>query len=132
MYARLCFETPRTGGRLLETGTGEFLKLRHEGKLGNSTLISSYLTCGPTYPLFKVPVIVVFTKYDWLIDQVDYELGPSGNGLSDDAIKELVRERAETKLQEVCIKPLEKFAGSDIPHAAISSGYRYFDCLVCA
>jgi hypothetical protein len=80
----------------------------------------------------KVPVIVVFTKYDRLIDQVDFELGPSGNGLSDDAIKELVRERAETKLQEVCIKPLEEFAGSDIPHAAISSEYRCSGRLVCA
>jgi hypothetical protein len=80
----------------------------------------------------KVPVIVVFTKYDWLIDQVDYELGPSGDGLSDDAIKELIKERAETTLQEALIKPLEEFAGSDVPHAAISSGYRCSDCLVCA
>jgi hypothetical protein len=88
--------------------------------------------CRPTYPLVKVPVIVVFTKYDRLIDQVDYELGPSGDGLSDDAIKEVVKGRAETKLREVCIKPLEEFAGSDIPHAAISSGYRCSDRLVCA
>jgi hypothetical protein len=79
----------------------------------------------------KVPVIVVFTQYDKLVDQVDYELGPSLNGLSDDAIKELIRERADTKLQEICNRLLERFAGSDIPHAAVSSGCRCFDRLVC-
>jgi len=35
----LCFEIPRTGGRLLETGTEEFLKLKREGALGKSALI---------------------------------------------------------------------------------------------
>jgi hypothetical protein len=80
----------------------------------------------------KVPIIAVFTKYDGLIDRVDYELEPSVYELSDDAIKELVNKRAETKLREICIEPLEEFAGSDIPHVAVSSGYRCFDHLVCA
>ncbi|KAJ8593183.1 hypothetical protein M405DRAFT_811438, partial [Rhizopogon salebrosus TDB-379] len=102
-YARLCFETPRASGRLLETGTEDFLKLRHDGKLGN------------------IPIIAVFTKYDGLIDRVDYELEPSVYELSDDAIKELVNKRAQTKLQEICIGPLKEFAGSDTPHVAVSN-----------
>ncbi|KAJ8587345.1 hypothetical protein M405DRAFT_821767 [Rhizopogon salebrosus TDB-379] len=104
----LCFETPRTGGSLEKTGMNDFLKLRHAGKLGH------------------VPIIVVFTKYDMLVDQVDYELGPSLDELSDDAITELVKERAETKLQEICIRPLGQLAGSDILHVTVSikDGYK--------
>jgi hypothetical protein len=119
MYTRLCFETPRTGGRLLETGTERFLKLRGDGGLGTSTLTSSSLAVRvAAYPLVKVPVIVVFTKYDELINQMDYELGQSE--LSDDEIKELVSKKAETKLQEFCIGPIERFA---VPHARVSSRY---------
>jgi hypothetical protein len=70
------------------------------------------------YPLAKVPVIVVFTKYDELINQMDYELGESE--LSDDKIEELVSEKAEANLQKFCIGPIERFA---IPHARVSSGY---------
>jgi hypothetical protein len=77
----------------------------------------------------KVPIIVVFTKYDGLINQVDFELGPSGDGLSDDAINKLIKERAAKRLHEFCIGPLERFVKSDIPHAAVSSGYRYSESL---
>ncbi|KAG2110090.1 hypothetical protein DEU56DRAFT_844428 [Suillus clintonianus] len=31
----LCFEIPRAGGRLLETGTEDFLTLKRKGELGN-------------------------------------------------------------------------------------------------
>jgi hypothetical protein len=132
MYARLCFEIPRTGGRLLETGTKDFLKLRSDGQLGKGTLISSYLAGQVViYPSVKVPFIVVFTKYDGLIDQMDHDLGPClEEGLSDDAINELVKERADTKLRETCIEPLKALPGPDIPHAAVSSGYRHSDRLV--
>ncbi|KAJ8585270.1 hypothetical protein M405DRAFT_419505 [Rhizopogon salebrosus TDB-379] len=108
----LCLDIPRTGGRLLETGTEDFLKLRHDEKLGS------------------VPIIIVVTKYDELIDEVEYELGPSVNELSDDAIKELIKERGETKLQEICIGPLERLAGSDIPHAAVSIKDGYKESLI--
>ncbi|KAG1854484.1 hypothetical protein DFJ58DRAFT_660371, partial [Suillus subalutaceus] len=38
----LCFEIPRAGGRLLETGMEQFLTSKHEGELGNSTLMNCY------------------------------------------------------------------------------------------
>jgi hypothetical protein len=41
MYARLCFETPRTSGSLEKTGMDDFLKLRHAGKLGHGMISSS-------------------------------------------------------------------------------------------
>ncbi|KAJ8591658.1 hypothetical protein M405DRAFT_788563 [Rhizopogon salebrosus TDB-379] len=103
----LCFETPRTGGRLLETGTERFLKLRDDRGLGT------------------IPVIVVFTKYDELINQMDYELGESE--LSDDKIEELVSEKAEANLQKFCIEPIERFA---IPHAKVSIKDDHKDLLV--
>ncbi|KAJ8581722.1 hypothetical protein M405DRAFT_831972 [Rhizopogon salebrosus TDB-379] len=111
----LCIQIPSTGGRVLETGTEDFLKLKCSGRLGN------------------VPVIVVFTQYDKLINQVDFELGSSGNGLNHDAIKELIKDRAEAKLRESCIGPLERFVasiGSDIPHATVSTSDNYKESFV--
>ncbi|KAG2348295.1 hypothetical protein BDR05DRAFT_995709 [Suillus weaverae] len=101
----LCFEIPRAGGRLLETGTEEFLTLKSSGTLGN------------------IPVVVVFTKYDMLIDRVERTLDETSlNGLSNEAIKELAKKKADAELQDICIGPLEKFAGPDIPHVKISTG----------
>jgi hypothetical protein len=94
-------------------------------------LISNYIAVQVNLPLVKVPVIVVFTQYDKLINQVDYELGLSGDVLNND-IKGLIKSRAETKLQEICIGPLDRFVaskGSVIPHATVSSRYRYSGCL---
>jgi hypothetical protein len=131
MCERLCFEIPRTGGRLLETGTKNFLKLRRDGHLGKGTLISSYLAVQvATYPSVKVPFIIVLTKYDEIVNQVDYDLGPSLDGLSDDNIEELIKKGADDELRKTCIEPLKAFAGPDIPYAAVSSGYRHSDRLV--
>ncbi|KAJ8587350.1 hypothetical protein M405DRAFT_934775 [Rhizopogon salebrosus TDB-379] len=129
----LCIQIPSTGGRVLETGTEDFLKLKCSGQLGNGVLISNYLAVQVNLPLVKVPVIVVFTQYDKLINQVDFELGSSGDGLSNDTIKELIMNRAEAKLRESCIGPLERFVasiGSDIPHATVSTSDNHKESLV--
>lgn len=100
----LCFEIPRAGGRLLETGVEQFLTSKHEGKLGN------------------IPIVAVFTKYDTLLDRVERTLDRSSlKGMSKADIQELTKKNAKDKLQEVCVAPLEKFAGSDIPHVAVST-----------
>jgi len=70
------------------------------------------------------------TKYDTLINQVDFDLGPSLDGLSDDAIKKRVKEGAKAKVQEICIEPLKQLGGLDIPHAIVSGGHRHFEYLV--
>jgi hypothetical protein len=76
----------------------------------------------------KVPVIVVLTKYDMLIDRIERNLDEASlNGLSDEAVKALAKNKAEAELQDICIGPLKKFAGLDIPHAEISSTYQYSD-----
>ncbi|KAG2114623.1 uncharacterized protein F5147DRAFT_758763 [Suillus discolor] len=63
----------------------------------------------------------------WLVNQIQQTLDKTSlKGLSNEAIKELAKKNAEAELQDICIRPLEKFAGSKIPHAAISSVYQYF------
>jgi len=100
----LCFEIPRANARLLETGVEQFLTAKREGELGN------------------IPIVVVFTKYDTLLDRVERTMNKSSlKGLSKEAVKELIKKSAEDKIQEVCIAPLEKFAGSDIPHVTVST-----------
>ncbi|OJA15815.1 hypothetical protein AZE42_09163 [Rhizopogon vesiculosus] len=100
----LCIEIPRAGGRVLEVGTEDFLQLKRDGALGN------------------IPVVVVLTKYDNYIDHVDRTLKDIDvDGLSDDAVKDLVKQRADAELHATCAQPLMTFAGSDIPHAMVST-----------
>ncbi|KAG1812277.1 hypothetical protein EV424DRAFT_1646164 [Suillus variegatus] len=101
----LCLEIPR-GGRLLEMGTEKFLRWK---TLGN------------------VPVVVVLTKYDMLIERIERTLG--GSSLSYDDHKELAKKNAEDELQDTCIGPLKQFAGPDIPHATISTKEDYEETL---
>jgi hypothetical protein len=130
MRARLCFEIPRAGGRLLETGTEDFLRLKRDGELGNSAfIVFSFVqmveNLTTPYPCEKtVPVVVVLTKYDKFIDHVDRTFDDSAlGGLSDDAVKELIKQKADAELREMCTLPLQRFAGEDIPSATVSSVY---------
>lgn len=108
----LCFEIPRAGGRLLETGTEDFLTLKRGGKLGN------------------IPVVVVFTKYDRFINRINRTLDePSLVGLNTNAVKELIKTKADAELKEICIRPLEKFAGSDVPHVTVSTKEEHAEML---
>jgi hypothetical protein len=69
-------------------------------------------------------VVVVLTKYDKFIDHVDRTFDDSAlEGLSDDAVKELIKKTANTELREICTLPLERFAGEDIPSVTVSSVY---------
>ncbi|KAG2052520.1 hypothetical protein BDR06DRAFT_957503 [Suillus hirtellus] len=108
----LCFQIPHAGGRLLETGTEDFLKSKRDGTLGD------------------VPVIIVLTKYDKLIEHVERTLDEASlDELSDKAFDELVKRKAEAEVQDTCIGPLEEFSGSDIPHATISTEKGYEETL---
>ncbi|KAG1722125.1 hypothetical protein EDB19DRAFT_469910 [Suillus lakei] len=108
----LCFEIPRAGGRLLETGTEAFLTSKRNGKLGN------------------IPIVAVFTKYDTLLDRVERTLDKSSlKGLRKDVIKERTKKSAQDKLQDICVAPLEKFAGSDIPHVMVSTNGNHEETL---
>ncbi|KAG2343624.1 hypothetical protein BDR05DRAFT_999898 [Suillus weaverae] len=102
----------RLSGRLLETGVEQFLTSKREGELGN------------------IPIVVVFTKYDTLLDRVERTLDKSSiKFLSKAAIQELTKNSAKDKLHEVCIAPLEKFAGSGIPHVTVSTNGNHEETL---
>jgi hypothetical protein len=108
----LCFEIPCTGGRLLETGVEQFLTSKREGELGD------------------IPIVVVFTKYDKLLVQVERTMNKSSfKGLSEAAIQDLVKKGAEDKLQEVCVAPLETFTEFSIPHVTVSTNKNHKETL---
>ncbi|KAG2063664.1 hypothetical protein BDR04DRAFT_1163437 [Suillus decipiens] len=108
----LCIEIPCTGGRLLETGVEQLLTSKREGELGN------------------IPIVAVFTKYDCLLDHEEralIETFPKDSNKAD--IPERAKERAKVTLQQICITPLQKFAGSDIPHVTVSTNENHEETL---
>ncbi|KAG0701052.1 hypothetical protein DFH29DRAFT_831860 [Suillus ampliporus] len=94
----LCLSIPYAGGRLLENGVQEFLQLKKE-------------------ILGDIPIIVVFTMYDLLINTL--ELEPEG---CDEAAFEKLK---EDTLNNLCVRPLEDVAGRDVLHATVSTKCGY-------
>lgn len=75
-----------------------------------------------TNDLFAVPVIAVFTKYDNLINHVEYGMDRSRIiGLSEENIYSLVKNDAETALRAICTGPLEERVGNKVPYITVSS-----------
>ncbi|KZP08876.1 hypothetical protein FIBSPDRAFT_964416 [Athelia psychrophila] len=87
----LCLPIPISGGRILETGVEEFLKLKTDGKFG------------------KMPLIAVFTKYDLLLEIADYRGGNDPG------------KYAEKMLRDSCITPFEKYETQGIPYMIVSN-----------
>ncbi|KAG6807861.1 hypothetical protein H0H92_006177 [Tricholoma furcatifolium] len=104
----LCLDIPTAGGRLLETGIEEFLKVKIERKLGN------------------VPVIAVFTKFDLLVLRENRLLKTiDREGKTPEEISQLIQKNARDKLQEICIEPFEKFVEWKVPHVTVSTEEGY-------
>jgi hypothetical protein len=101
--SRLCLLIPRTRGRLIESGDEEFLKL----KFGDSMFCAS--VCVITLTLFLVPVVIVFTQYDQLCDQIDYDLTRTKKlkGMNPEQQKRRIKEEADRYFQENCVKQLK-------------------------
>ncbi|KIK33725.1 hypothetical protein CY34DRAFT_99116, partial [Suillus luteus UH-Slu-Lm8-n1] len=97
----LCLSIPLGGGSLLERGVEELLKSRKE-------------------ILGDIPIIVVFTKLDELVDKLEYNAKKSGQ--YDEAALEV---KKGNTLNELCIQPLNKVAGTDILHTAVSKEEGY-------
>jgi hypothetical protein len=63
-----------------------------------------------------VPLIVVFTKYDTLVDREDMDFDESQREeLGEGAVSGLIRRQANVAFMEECIEPLKKRLGSQIP-----------------
>lgn len=116
---RLCLPIPIAGGRILETGIEDILKLKMSGKLGKRTIV--FLNICAIADYFVVPVIAIFTKFDDLVARVRQRMGPSARAnLSPDQIKERVRSNADASLQQY-ILPFLEYTENKIPHIAVSS-----------
>jgi hypothetical protein len=50
-------------------------------------------------------------------------------GLSSSAVKEFIKNKADVELKEICIGPLEKFAGLDVPYATVSTKEEHAETL---
>ena len=72
-----------------------------------------------------VPVITVFTKFDKLVDQIEFgnnlEFHKRNKDLDAETRNARLAEETRRKFQELCIGPFEKFVGKDIPHITVSS-----------
>ncbi|KAG2053118.1 hypothetical protein BDR06DRAFT_1009001 [Suillus hirtellus] len=97
----LCIPIPLANAALFEDGIEEFINLRKE-------------------ILGDIPIIVVFTKYDILVNDLELEARMSGE--HDETALEA---RKVDKLDELCIQPLKEVAGSDILHTTVSTEEEY-------
>ena len=81
---RLCIETPRTGSRLLQDGDEKVLDLADY-----CTIIPNFvfLSLELTVIEVKIPIIVVLTKYDLLVNQ--YHIRQKGPGRGQQRIGKL-------------------------------------------
>jgi hypothetical protein len=76
-------------------------------------------------PLCRVPLITVFTKYDMLVEQVQFgnnlEFHKRNKHLDPETRNARLAEETTAKFQELCVRPFKEVVGSDIPHIAVSS-----------
>ncbi|KAJ6533507.1 hypothetical protein B0H19DRAFT_1186083 [Mycena capillaripes] len=100
----LCIQVPYAGGRVFEKGDEEFLELASA---------------------IKVPVVVVFTQFDMLVDSMFQDLDLPDDA-PEDTIEKLCVEKAEEKFQELCVKPLQKI-NPELRYAT-SSGVMVYPC----
>ena len=72
-----------------------------------------------------VPVITVFTKYDKLVEQIEFgnnlEFHKRNKHLDPETRNAGLAEETRAKFQELCVGPFEQVVGKDIPHIAVSS-----------
>jgi len=97
----LCIQIPFAGGPVFEVGDEEFLKLG-----------------------LKVPIIVVFTKFDMLVSRHEQSMPDEVFELPDDEIDALVLKRAEDDFKTSCVDLLDK-VGRNLPYAKVSLRPQY-------
>ncbi|KAG8977753.1 hypothetical protein FRB93_011820 [Tulasnella sp. JGI-2019a] len=96
---QLCVQCPSSNDRVIETGDEDFL--------GED---------------FGLPVILVFTKYDLLLDAKECEVREEHNGHDYDDTKITTHgsQRADEEYKRSCIKPLDRIRGAKLHHARVS------------
>ncbi|KDQ17212.1 hypothetical protein BOTBODRAFT_600484 [Botryobasidium botryosum FD-172 SS1] len=105
-----CIQIPHAGGRVFERGDEVLLK----AGFGD------------------IPIIVVFTQYDRLYDQTEYEMEEARlHGMTEPEIEVFVEEEAQKIFDELCYKPLQRVtsdlggAKAQLEYARVSHLERY-------
>ncbi|KAK7472045.1 hypothetical protein VKT23_000156 [Stygiomarasmius scandens] len=111
---RYCIEIPTENGALFEVADSEFMKI----------------------DLQKVPIIVVFTKFDLLVSKLEMEavdlLSEDDEDLSEDDIRNISLQ-AEDIFQKTCVEPLKKILAAHnipmVPYIRVSTRRQHEDTL---
>ncbi|KAJ8517846.1 hypothetical protein ONZ45_g5007 [Pleurotus djamor] len=104
----LCTEIPATRGRVFERGDEHFLK-------GTTSVQGSS----------KIPIIVVFTKYDRLVRNIDYDM-EDDDEQPEDVRQKIVIDKADQTFQEDCIDPLHAISpGTHYVKVSTQAQYRH-------
>ncbi|THU98021.1 hypothetical protein K435DRAFT_857051 [Dendrothele bispora CBS 962.96] len=102
-----CIEVPTENGALFEVADSEFMNI----------------------DLRRVPIIVVFTKYDLLVRKLERECDEADDDLSDDEFDRRISARAETIFRQTCVEPLKKTLTERnipmVPYVRVSTKMRY-------
>ncbi|KXN83934.1 hypothetical protein AN958_00798 [Leucoagaricus sp. SymC.cos] len=83
---RLCTETPTAGGRVLETGDEKLVQLAHKR---------------------AIPLVIVFTQYDMLVETKIMQLKRKNNEMTPEAAEQQGKVDAQKALQ-VCVESLKR------------------------
>jgi hypothetical protein len=102
-------ETPRADACIFETGDKTLLRLAHDSGSASflATTTAILLTHGGFVFIKLVPVVVVFTKYDWLVRIKEADLRAENSSLSDHVRREQGKEEAQKAFEER-IRSLER------------------------
>ena len=126
-------QTPRAGGRILETGDENLLRLAHEtgSAFLTITLTSMFLMHRGLLFMDSAPVVIVLTKYDILVRTKEAELREKNDSLSGDLLRERGKEEAR-KAFDKYIRSLERNLRKTNtpmpPHVNVSG--RYFPLFI--
>jgi hypothetical protein len=75
--------------------------------------------------LCQVPLITIFTKYDMLVEEVEFgnnlEFHERNKHLDPKTRNARLAEETRAKFQELCVRPFEEEVGTNIPHISVSS-----------
>jgi hypothetical protein len=77
--------------------------------------------------LCRVPLITVFTKYDLLVDEVQFnnhlEFHKRSKNLDPAARDALLVKETNEMFETLCVRPFKAVVGPDVPHIAVSSQF---------
>ncbi|KDQ17291.1 hypothetical protein BOTBODRAFT_30102 [Botryobasidium botryosum FD-172 SS1] len=106
-----CIKTPHANGRVLEVGDEIFL-----GKKTSLEVIRG------------VPIIVVFTQYDTLPVQVEYDMEDELQDSTDDEIRSLVEKTSQDIFDQSCVGPIRRI-NPEVRCVKVSCEKNYEDTL---